>query len=1019
MWLGLAACVFSAPGFGQIPLSTTTPYTQDFNAIGSAATATLPSNFRVDRTTTSTSSDVRKVLSYATAGTATTQVGGASLATNASNGIYNFGDGTTSSGGANTRAIGFLSSGSATASGNLYAYFANNTGGSLSGLQISYNVKKFRGGTNAAGFRIQMYYSTDGSTWTSAGSDFLTAFAGADASNAGYNPAPGSTVAVSAKTLAVSVNDGSSFYLAWNYSVTSGTTVSNSQALAVDDISVLGLNTSVSPSATGSASPNPVVVGANTTLSATVTAGSNPASTGLAVSCDLSAIGGSATFALASQSATTFSSSYTVPAGTSASTYTLPCTVTDGQSRSGAFNIPLSVTLPFLCGAAATPIHAIQGSGSASPMVGQTVDVEGIVVGSFQGTSKLRGFYLQEPDATWDSDPATSEGIFVFESATGTPVNVGDRVRVRGTVSEYTSSGSFLGVTQTSSLTELGGIAAENVCSTGNAFTTTTITLPVSALTDWERYEGMAVQFTQQLKVTGNYSLGTQGWVDLAPTVLFTPTSSADSSTWATQASLNQRSVIALDDDSTLTNANLYPTLFPQGGLSAASTLRTGDMANYDSASQTNAPLAGVLDDRYGEYRLQPTAAVTFYNANARPAIEPILAGVGGRFRAVSANVLNFFTTLGSRGAQTQTEFDHQKAKVIEALYAMNGDVYGLSEVQNFANGATSGGTYTNTALQSLVDGLNCKASGLSPLCATPSATPYAMIDTLALGADNGTDAIRSAMIYRTAALTPVGGPAEYYAGDTNRPTLAQTFKPASGAKADSQTFTFVVNHFRSKGSACGGASDDVYQGNCNGLRLSMAQSVVTWLGGNPTGDPAGASRRTLMVGDYNAYYGEDPIQWFSANGYVNLIHSIVGAAAYSYNFGSQSGYLDHAIANSGAGSMNALVKGVAEWHNNADEPSSLQALNSSNKSATAQTAYYSADPWAASDHDPFIVGFNTLLGDLNDDRVVDAQDQKLMTAAVGKSASKVDRRMDYDGDGTITINDYRMWTAYYLAFQR
>src|SRR5689334_16610022 len=168
MWFVILAGAASIPGFGQIQLSTSTPYTQDFDAIGTAATATVPTNFKVDRTATSTSADVRKVGSFPAAGTATTQVGGANLGTTASNGIYNFGDGTTSTGDANSRSIGFLSSGTATASGNLYAFLANNTGDGLSGLQISYNVKKFRNGTNTAGFRIQMFYSTDGTNWTSA-----------------------------------------------------------------------------------------------------------------------------------------------------------------------------------------------------------------------------------------------------------------------------------------------------------------------------------------------------------------------------------------------------------------------------------------------------------------------------------------------------------------------------------------------------------------------------------------------------------------------------------------------------------------------------------------------------------------------------------------------------------------------------------------------------------------------------------------------------------------------------------
>jgi predicted extracellular nuclease len=677
-----------------------------------------------------------------------------------------------------------------------------------------------------------------------------------------------------------------------------------------------------------------------------------------------------------------------------------------------------SVNIAFACESGAktsTPIHTVQGSGATSALTGQVVEVEGIVVGAFQSTTQLRGFYLQEPDSTWDADPLTSEGVFVFDNGAGAAVNVGDRVRVQGTVAEFTSSGSFLGVTQGSSLTEVGTIAKKLVCSSGNSFTRTTVMLPTANAGDLERYEGMAIQFAQQLTVTGNFSLGTQGWLDLAPSVLFVPTRTANQANWPAQTSLNSRSVVALDDASTLTNTNLYPTLFPSGGLSAADTLRIGSLVNYDAGSQTNTPLIGIMDDRFGEYRVQPTAPVTFYAANPRPDIAPLLTGVGGRFRAVSANVLNFFVSLGSRGAATSTEFDHQKTKVIEALYAMNADVYGLSEVQNFNDGNTGNGsnTYTNAALQSIVDGLNCKASGLSPLCSNPPTIVFAMIDTLPLGSGNGTDAIRSAIVYKPSVLTPVGGPATYYQNDTNRPTVAQTFKPATGAKADSQTFTFVVNHFRSRSSACS-SGNDTYQGNCNGLRLDMATNVVTWLNGNPTADPAGASRRILIVGDFNAYYGEDPIQYFANHGYPNLINAIIGPGGYSYNFGSQAGYLDHGIANN---AMNALVRSIAEWHNNSDEPSSLQALNSSIKSAAAQAAYYGADPWAASDHDPFVVGFNTLPGDLNDDGVVNTADQALLTASVGKSASQADRRMDYDGDGKITLNDYRIWATYYKAF--
>ena len=51
-----------------IGIPTGTPYSQTFDSIGTTATATLPVDFRADRTTTATASDVRKVGTFAAAG---------------------------------------------------------------------------------------------------------------------------------------------------------------------------------------------------------------------------------------------------------------------------------------------------------------------------------------------------------------------------------------------------------------------------------------------------------------------------------------------------------------------------------------------------------------------------------------------------------------------------------------------------------------------------------------------------------------------------------------------------------------------------------------------------------------------------------------------------------------------------------------------------------------------------------------------------------------------------------------
>ncbi|HEV7701102.1 MAG TPA: Ig-like domain-containing protein, partial [Pyrinomonadaceae bacterium] len=81
-------------------------------------------------------------------------------------------------------------------------------------------------------------------------------------------------------------------------------------------------------------------------------------------------------------------------------------------------------------------IHDIQGSGSTSPIAGQSVVATGVVVGNFQGANKLQGFFLQEEDTDADADPLTSEGVFISCGACTTSVAEGQQVSATGVVSE-------------------------------------------------------------------------------------------------------------------------------------------------------------------------------------------------------------------------------------------------------------------------------------------------------------------------------------------------------------------------------------------------------------------------------------------------------------------------------------------------------------------------------------------------------------------------------------------------------
>ncbi|WP_077801327.1 endonuclease/exonuclease/phosphatase family protein [Streptomyces sp. JHA26] len=107
-------------------------------------------------------------------------------------------------------------------------------------------------------------------------------------------------------------------------------------------------------------------------------------------------------------------------------------------------------------------IHDVQGTTRLSPYAGkQVTDVAGIVTG-VRGYGSSRGFWMQDPRP--DTDPATSEGVFVFTSSTP-KVAVGDAVTVSGTVSEFVPGGTSSG---NQSLTEITRPTV-TVVSSGNA----------------------------------------------------------------------------------------------------------------------------------------------------------------------------------------------------------------------------------------------------------------------------------------------------------------------------------------------------------------------------------------------------------------------------------------------------------------------------------------------------------------------------------------------------------------------
>lgn len=560
------------------------------------------------------------------------------------------------------------------------------------------------------------------------------------------------------------------------------------------------------------------------------------------------------------------------------------------------------------CGGPAAGIHALQGPGASSPLRGREVDVEAVVVGDFPG---LGGFFLQEEDVDADADPATSEGVFVFAPEPGARFAAGERVRVRGEVVEFFGQ------------TELVAAAPAAVCGRVALPAPAGLALPVQDPADWERVEGMRVRIEGPLFATGHAGLGRFGEVELAAggrlvraTDRVAP--GAEAAAWT---SANARRRVLLDDGSRARDPRPVPYLGSDG------TLRLGDATGR---------LEGVVAFAFGRYRVHPSAPVRFARAGPRPESPPSTGR--GALRVAALNTGGYFDGDGAgagfptpRGAASRDELALQRAKLAELLARLEADLLALVEVENDGSGP-------GTALADLAQAIAGRAAG----------SVWSAVDP---GRRLGRQPIAVGLLYRPDVLAPVGPAAVLDArahpgfdDARSRPSLAQTFDFLPSG----ERFTAVVNHWKSKASACDSAGDpDAGDGQdaCSGTRRAAARALAEWLAGDPT---ASSGAGVLVLGDLNAYSEEDPLRILADAGYVDLVRWFGGEGQHSFVFDGEAGRLDHALASA---ALLPRVTGAGVWHVNADEPSAL-GYRSENPPELRR-----ADPFRASDHDPVVVG--------------------------------------------------------------
>lgn len=554
------------------------------------------------------------------------------------------------------------------------------------------------------------------------------------------------------------------------------------------------------------------------------------------------------------------------------------------------------------CGDPATPISQVQGRTGQSPMAGQTVTVEGIVTHDARVPGGFQGFYLQQADHQTDDDPLSSEAVFVYTRRRSG--RVGERLRVTGKVKEYHG------------LTELVGVKALTLCGREPLPEPAPLALPWSALP--ESLENMRVRFEHPLTVIDSHHLGQYGELTLAPTDQVKATEYQAPGLAAVRvADRNRQQRVMLDDGRRLKNPRPLP--WPPGGLQWDQTIRAGDQVDE---------LAGILDFRFGDWRLQPESPPVFVPTNPRQ--PPPARPAQPHIRVMTLNLANYFNGDGRgqgfptpRGAESMARYQTQHQRLVTALRAPDADILALAELENDGYGP-------NSSIAALADALGPAWR----FVATPNA--------------DGRDEIRTALLYRKDRVQPSGPPERLNTGPFRhhgRPPLSQMFRARDGEAL----VRIVTVHLKSK-SCRGATGPDLDQNDGEGCfghrRVRSATAILDWLPALPT--PATLSG-TLITGDLNAYARETPLAVFQAAGFASTVHRAqpCGPDAcphYTYRYKGEKGTLDYALASD---ALQPRVLTAATWLLNADEP---RALGYEFVPDTGQ-----ALPWRSSDHNPVI----------------------------------------------------------------
>ncbi len=589
-----------------------------------------------------------------------------------------------------------------------------------------------------------------------------------------------------------------------------------------------------------------------------------------------------------------------------------------------------------------TQIHAIQGNGDASPIVGSTVTTRGIVTGL-----RNTGFFMQTADAEVDADPATSQGIFVFTSSTPT-VALGDLAQVSGSVVEFFQ------------LTELGTITNISVLSTGNPLPAPiTLTAADGALPTPERYEGMRVipNLTVVAPAGGNEN---------EPNATSTSSGNFHGVLPGVARPFREPGVSVLDTfvpapGVTVFDGNLELIVVQSKGLGGANM--------NPNAGDIMTGITGILDFGFGFYKFYPDAGQTLTSTVTPTAVSDAAAD---EFTVAGFNLFRFFDTLDEPGISdpvlTATALNNRLGKTAEAIcsYLKTPDIIGVVEVENIG---------VLTQLADTINNGQVPTGNPVPACNTaPAYVPYLVEGNDVGGIDVGflisTKIVDGGATPRVEVLEVVQendgelfvNPDSSTSTLNDRPTL-RVQAVIHHANGNSYPVTVMINHLRSlngvNDTAAGNNGWATEGHRVRAKRLKQAESLANLVHARQVANP---DEKIILLGDFNAFEFNDGFVdsmgiitgqevpasevtlhsgFVVATPLTNMTTVDAADQRYSFSFDGNAQSLDHAVVNE-ALLMQDDVRGEHARIN-----SDFAVIN---------YGIYGAAPTRVSDHDPVVL---------------------------------------------------------------